>query len=333
MHSSLPRLVQHWCINQGTRSPVYHHVPVSHPAGLPVIGSTSVCRGNLYPKSPTVSAFEKATAMGLKLHTELEASQAQIAFVGRVGSDFSEYGLKYSHMGVVVKNHPKGKWIFSHLLNHCGSSESALYDEGLITFFMDAPFAYEAIIIIPSKAMQTAMQRKLENGWGERFHEAKYNTIANPFSTRYQNSNQWLLELIAASNSLYSVNDRNAAQQLLKQTRFNPDYVQISGGKRLGASLFKRNIYFDDHSEQTQQSERYPLVTVRSVARYLRLTDVAQTVKEIRLEATDMNLLKAQNNSVPAVISNIAVRDDELIPNSKIKQNQDVLEFWTKVRD
>jgi len=283
---------------------------------------------------PTVSAFEKATAMGLKLHAELEASQAQVAFVGRVGSDLSEYGLKYSHMGVVVKNRPKGKWIFTHLLNHCGSSESALYDEGLITFFMDDPFAYEAIIIIPSKAMQTAMQRKLERGWGERFHEAKYNTIANPFSIRYQNSNQWLLELIAASNSLfYSANNRHAAQQVLKQTRFNPDYVMISGGKRLGASLFKRNIHFDDHSEQVQQSDRYPLVTVRSVARYLRLTDVVQTIKEIRLKAADMNLLKAQKNSVPAVLNDIAIRDDELTPNSKRKQNQDVLEFWTKVRD
>ena len=264
---------------------------------------------------PTVSAFEKATAMGLKLHTELEASQAQVAFVGRVGSDLSEYGLKYSHMGVVVKDHPKGKWIFTHLLNHCGSSESALYDEGLITFFMDSPFAYEAIIMIPSKAMQMAMRRKLKSGWGERFHEVKYNTIANPFSTRYQNSNQWLLELIAASNSFfYSANDRNAAQQVLKQTKFNPDYVTISGGKRLGASLFKKNIHFDDHSEQAQQSEQYPLVTVKSVMRYLKLIGAAQTVKEIRLGATDMNLLKAQKNSVPVILTNIAVNPYVSLP-------------------
>jgi len=117
---------------------------------------------------------------------------------------------------------------------------------------------------------------------------------------------------------------------VLKQTKFNPDYVTISGGKRLGASLFKKNIHFDDHSEQAQQSEQYPLVTVKSVMRYLKLIGAAQTVKEIRLGATDMNLLKAQKNSVPAILTNIAVNDDRLTPNTKRKQNLDVIDFWTK---
>ena len=279
---------------------------------------------------PTVAAFEKATAMGLKLHAELEASQAQIAFVGRVGSDLSVYGLKYSHMGVVIKDHPKGRWIFTHLLNHCGSSESALYDEGLVTFFMDAPFAYESIIIVPTKKVQIAMQEKLKSGWGDRFHEASYSTIANPFSTRYQNSNQWLLELIVVSNSFFqSTMDRHAAQQILKQTHFQPDYVTISGGKRIGASLFRRNVRFDDHTEQTQQSARYPLVTVRSVARYLRQTGVAKIVKEIQLEAADMELLARKRPNVPAVLNDV-VNDRSFTPNGGRKLNPGVLDFWTK---
>ena len=41
-----------------------------------------------------------------------------------------------------------------HELNSCGSTPSSLYDEGLGNFFLDDPFRYEAMIVIPDVEMQ-----------------------------------------------------------------------------------------------------------------------------------------------------------------------------------
>jgi len=75
--------------------------------------------------------IQKAMQMALKTRQALEASGASAAVVARVGSDISEHGLRYTHAGAVLRDHPKGKWIFVHLLNDCGSDRSGIYDEGL----------------------------------------------------------------------------------------------------------------------------------------------------------------------------------------------------------
>jgi hypothetical protein len=40
--------------------------------------------------------------------------------IGRVGSDLSEHGLRYSHAGYAWRDNPKGRWLVTHLLNRCG---------------------------------------------------------------------------------------------------------------------------------------------------------------------------------------------------------------------
>jgi hypothetical protein len=225
-------------------------------------------------------AFAKASAMALKLRQALDQSGAKIAIVGRVGSDISEHGLRYTHAGIVQRDHRKGRWVFVHLLNECGANSSSIYDQGLINFFLDDLFAYDAVIAIPAQALQDRLDTALNGATVARLHNPKYSMIAYPFSTRYQNSNQWVLEILAAAQAGGAVT-REAAQKYLKDRGYTPDIIRISGFKRFGAALFRANVQFDDHPDSESENGRDSFVSVRSILRYLEQTGGMKTRTEI----------------------------------------------------
>ena len=66
----------------------------------------------------------------------------------------------------------RGRWHFTHLLNHCGSDRSELFDDGPVDFFLERPFSYTAQIIIPVPALQKALVQRLEEHEGGALHEA-----------------------------------------------------------------------------------------------------------------------------------------------------------------
>ena len=68
-------------------------------------------------KTPSANTIQKAFRMALKTRDALDATGAQVAIVGRVGQDLSKYGLRFSHAGIIWRDSPLGKWIFTHELN------------------------------------------------------------------------------------------------------------------------------------------------------------------------------------------------------------------------
>ena len=96
---------------------------------------------------------------------------------------------------------------------------------------------------------------------------------------KYQNSNQWLLEL-AASLLAGGEASREAAHARLMQDGFQPSVLYLPPLKRLGARLFSVNTRFDDHSEEEQSSSRYQVVSAESVLAWFRRADrsVGQSV-------------------------------------------------------
>lgn len=208
-------------------------------------------------KALTPDVARKALTMALKTRDQLDNSGANLVLLGRVGSDLSKYGLRYSHLGIIWREHPKGRWLVVHLLNQCGTASSTLYDEGLGNFFLDDMFTFEALLIIP------------------------YSLIASPWATLYQNSNQWPLELVAAALATDdTVHDRSQAQQWLKEHDYVPTALPISSLERLGARVFSANVQFDDHSSEERRKGRYNAVTVESVRQFIVKTD-PETVQQV----------------------------------------------------
>ena len=57
-------------------------------------------------KKNNAANFIAAMNLAEKTRSALDASKAQVALIARVGQDLSKYGLRYSHMAYVWRDHP-----------------------------------------------------------------------------------------------------------------------------------------------------------------------------------------------------------------------------------
>jgi len=225
--------------------------------------------------APTAEAMRKSFGLALKVREALDNSGAQVALLGRVGQDLSKYGLRYSHIGFLWRDHPEGRWLGVHLLNDCGTADSNLYNQGLANFFADDLFAWDALILIPSPPVQDRLARLLAGDDPLRLHQPRYNMVAYPFAERYQNSNQWALELLAEALADQRFNGRGEAQRWLKAQGYEPTTLRIPTLTRLGGRMFRANVAFDDHPMERRMDGQIDTVTVESVADFLARRDPA----------------------------------------------------------
>lgn len=221
-------------------------------------------------------AFSSARA----LSAELDKIQPQVALVARVGQDLSKYGLRHSHLGFVLKDASSGQWRVMHLLNACGTADSAIWREGLANFFLDDLFSYESLMILPSPEVQVQILAKLADpSQYLKLFTPHYNMLAYPFATKYENSNQWVLELLTkvyAGN--IEIDNREKAQQWLKLMGYEPTTLDLGPMARLGGRMFRANVAFDDHPNERRFANQIDIVTVVSMTRFLKKIDSATTL-------------------------------------------------------
>ena len=223
---------------------------------------------------PDPETVRKGLSLAQRARSALERSSAEVALIGRVGQDLSRYKLRYSHFGFVVKEHPAGRWVVLHELNLCGSPDSGIYAEGLGNFFLDDMFAYETLILVPGAESQRRLANLLAGDRPLTLHALPYNMLAFAYSTRYQNSNQWGLEVFAAASAGDStVASREQAQAWLKAAGYRPSTVQVDAVTRLGARMFRANVAFDDHPFDRRMAGQIDTVTVESVYRFIEQRD------------------------------------------------------------
>lgn len=203
--------------------------------------------------------------------TALEGIGDDVVLIARVGQDLSAYRLTYSHAAFAVRTHPAGAWSVVHKLNACGTATSALYDEGLINFFSDAPVRYQAGIWRLAPAVQARLKNALLGNKARDYHEPQYSLAAYPFSTRYQNSNGWVLEMLAYAIAPEGVAaNRATAQTWLASNGYQPTELALGTMTRLGARISKANIAFDDHPSSLRWKGRIQTVSVESMVTWLR---------------------------------------------------------------
>lgn len=243
------------------------------PAAFALFHAGGVLAGqNCEPRKAAPAEIRAGLELADKVQKFLEASEAHVAVIGRVGRDLSEYGLRYSHVGLAVRNDVLGRWDVVNLLNHCGRADGELYNQGLGNFYLDDLYRFEAVVLLPSPALQARLAQAVAAGRGRDVFQPHYSLIAHPYSMKYQNSNQWLLEFsvaVAAGGEL----TRAAAHARMLQDGYQPSVLTLPPLKRLGARLFAVNTQFDDHSDQEWLSSRYQVVSAESVLAWFASTD------------------------------------------------------------
>lgn len=227
------------------------------------------------------TAVNKATIINDKLNE----TNARVVLIARVGQDLSKYGLRYSHVAFAYKLEGESNWQVIHELNKCGTAQSDLYIEGLGNFLLDDMISYDSKIFIPSLKVQNRLYDNLVNNKenAKSFHDSHYNMVSYAFSTKYQNSNQWVLELMAKSLSTdKNINNREEAQNWLKFMGYKPTTLELGTFTRLGGRMFKANIAFDDQPFGRRMEGHIDTVTVDSIYNFLEKNDIEGNFIELK---------------------------------------------------
>lgn len=220
-------------------------------------------------------ALAEATARAL------DVSGAQVVVLARAGQDLSRYQLRWSHLGLAYRSGDGegAHWRVVHKLNHCGTAEGAVHRQGLGEFFLDRPHRYEAAFVALGADVQARLLPVLQrNAEVARWHEARYSMVAYPWATRYQQSNQWVIETMAGATgpggaarpgAAGPAADRRQAQAWLAAQGYEPHVLRLGAFTRLGARVGMAHVAFDDHPNHKRFADRIETVTADSVFEWL----------------------------------------------------------------
>ncbi|MDG2285422.1 MAG: DUF2145 domain-containing protein [Alphaproteobacteria bacterium] len=223
--------------------------------------------------------------MAKRAETALNASPSDHVIIARVGSDISEHGLKYTHLGIAERREGGAHWRVIHQLNPCGTGASVLRRDGLGVFLSDDWHRHDLLVAPFTPAISKALSRTMDTGHPAALHEPRYSMIAHPGpGARYQNSNQWILEGITQAIMIAEGQprtDRNWVQRRYRQDGFRGSIVKVGLLKRAGARIGAPNIRFDDHPARARAAGRFEVVTVDAVITHLTRTKMIVGHREL----------------------------------------------------
>ena len=111
-------------------------------------------------------------------------------------------------------------------------------------------------------------------------HEPRYNMLAYPWATQYQQSNQWAIETLAMAAD--GATTRRQAQGWLQARDYQPTVLQLGPLTRLAARATRANVAFDDHPNDQRFADRIATMAVDSVFAWLPRAGLGGPVVEVR---------------------------------------------------
>jgi len=244
------------------------------------------------------------------MEAEFEKSNAEVVLLGNVGQDvsnnkfkvpsqfFDKKSHKYMHTGLAYKDKITDTWKVIHLLNgfdKCGeiTNKSTISNGKLRTFF-SSNYKMDILYSIPPIEFQKKLKDAISNA--ETLHQSDYSAIANPSSDKKQNSNQFILNIIATAqkgnepcnSEIFKVetsgqfkhkspNERSRMEAKIcaETLGLEPSIVIAPRYQSLALSLaprLQKNVTISDHSYRSQISNNFPFVSAATVFEYLKKT-------------------------------------------------------------
>lgn len=196
---------------------------------------------------PSATQQHRLLRFAAVVREALAASGAKAALIARSGTDLSRFGLRYSHAAIALPEGLDSPWAVRQLYYACDEGRPRLFDQGLAGFVGgsdDLDVGYVSVLLLPEAAATALAATTLDKPLALGLLNARYSANAYPFSTEFQNCNQWVAELLAAS--VAGLRTREDAQAWLKREGYAPQPVPVSGLLML-AGRFVPWLQFSDH--------------------------------------------------------------------------------------
>ncbi len=202
----------------------------------------------------TVSAAEQDRQLRVAalIRQTLQQSGQQVALIARAGLDLSRFGVRYSHAGISLQANPNSAWSVRQLYYACDESRPRLFDQGLAGFLQgsDNPSqGFISVVLLPEPQAAALAHAALDRPQALALLAGDYSANAYAFSTRFQNCNQWVMELIASAWGGFDAAPptRAQAQQWLATHGYAPEPVNVGSHALMLAAHFTPLIHVADH--------------------------------------------------------------------------------------
>lgn len=217
---------------------------------------------------------------------ELDGSDHRVALIARSGLNLQRLGIRYSHAGVSLKANADTPWAVRQLYYACEEGRPQLYDQGLAGFLFgtDNPaVGYISIVLLPETEGAALERAALDRPRALRLLAGRYSANAHAFSAKYQNCNQWLVELMASAwGGLDDDRDdlRERAQRWLADRGYVPYPIELGSRALMFAAGFVPWVHLDDHPPDDLFAMRFRTSLPASIEAFAR----SQAVGARRIE-------------------------------------------------
>lgn len=222
----------------------------------------------------TAAEQDRLLRFAAVLREELAATGDGVALVSRSGLDLSRFGIRYSHAALAWRSE-SGLWSARQLYYACDERRPRIYDQGLAGFALgtdDPRLGYLSIVRLPAQAVLALRPALLDNPRVLHLLAAHYSANAYAYGLRYQNCNQWIMEMIAAGwGDLPDGEDlRERAQAWLRDAHYAPQPVEVNSRLLMLAAYFVPLLHLDDHPDDDRRTMKLQISLPSTVETFVR---------------------------------------------------------------
>lgn len=230
----------------------------------------------------TAQQQDRELRFAATVRERLQASEAPLAVIARAGLDLERFGQRYSHAGLALRepaSDGSAPWAVRQLYFDCEARRPRLFDQGLAAFVRGADrpdSGFITALLLPADAAQALERAARDLSAGRSVLNARYSANAHAWSTRYQNCNQWVIELIALALGSPGAGAsepewqpaREQAQAWLRHSGYEPAVFRLSAWM-LPAAAFVPWLRQDDHPPEDLESLRLRITMPASIEAFL----------------------------------------------------------------
>ena len=265
----------------------------------------------------TLEHKDRLLGVAAVIRGELEKSGAEVALLSRSGLDLGRWGIRHSHAGLSLKSGTDSPWSVRQLYYACEEQMPRIFDQGLAAFIFGADrpdLGYYSLVLLPPAAGRRVHGAALDNPLALALLAGRYSANAYAFNLRYQNCNQWLVELLAAAwaGVAPGPDARERAQRWLAEQRYQPTSVEVGWRLVMWAGVtFVRWLHDDDHPAEDLEAARYRISLPAALEGLMR----AQVPEATRIEFchTTSHVLVRRGWGAPLAEGCVAEAGDEVI--------------------
>ncbi|WP_028101534.1 DUF2145 domain-containing protein [Pseudoduganella violaceinigra] len=223
------------------------------------------------PAKVTATVQDHVLRFAAVVKDELERSGATAAVVSRAGLDLARFGLRYSHAGLALKANPNSPWSVRQLYYACDEARPRIFDQGMAGFVFgseEPDQGHLSLVLLPEAQGAALQAAALDPQTPLALLAGEYSANAYAYSTRFQNCNQWLVELIASAWGAGTAR-REEAQAWLRERGYEAEPVHV-GRMLVFAAHFVPMVHVRDHPDDDLRAQTMRVSLPTSIEHFVQ---------------------------------------------------------------